>query len=282
MQLAVVDFYSYHESICQALDAIKAGETLANQSAILLKPNLINASPHPVTTPAACCEAVIKYIRNWSTANIVIAEGCGDALLETDTIFKLLEYTDLAKRYEVSLIDLNIAPLIKLENRYCPAFPEIHLPEIAFTHFIISIPVLKAHSMAGITGTLKNMIGLAPPKHYSGRYNGWKKAVFHDNLQQSIIDLNRYRGPDLSVMDASIGLADFHLGGRCCSPPVNKIIAGFDAMAVDRCAAEFLGLDWRQIPHLSTDTLTDTLFESSSGTLPFAGLSSSVKNGDPA
>ena len=278
MQLAIVDFCSYHESIFKALDAIKAGETLANQTAILLKPNLINASPHPVTTPAVCCEAVIKYIRTWSTANIVIAEGCGDALLETDAIFKRLGYADLAERYEVSLIDLNIAPLKKLENKCCPVLPEIHLPEIAFTHFIISIPVLKAHSMAGITGTLKNMIGLAPPKYYSGRYNGWKKAVFHGNLQQSIIDLNRHRSPDLSVMDASMGLADFHLGGRCCSPPVNKIIAGFNPLAVDRCAAELLGLDWQQIPHLSADIH----FGSSADKLPFTATDPKVKNGNSA
>ena len=34
-------------------DTGDAGETLAKQTSILLKPNLINSSPHPVTTPAA-------------------------------------------------------------------------------------------------------------------------------------------------------------------------------------------------------------------------------------
>jgi uncharacterized protein (DUF362 family) len=66
MQSAIVDFYSYQESIAAALDAINAGETLARQTAILLKPNLINASPHPVTTPADCCESVIEYARSCS------------------------------------------------------------------------------------------------------------------------------------------------------------------------------------------------------------------------
>ena len=253
MQLAIVDFYSYHESIAEALDAINAGETFAQQSAILLKPNLINASPHPVTTPADCCEAVIEYIRSCSDASIVIAEGCGDAHLGTDEVFDLLGYRDLARRYGVDLVDLNTAPLRKLENNNCSFFSEIYLPEIAYTHFMLSIPVLKAHSLAQITGTLKNMVGLAPPKYYGDRFGGWKKSIFHNNMQQSIIDLNRYRSPDLSVMDASVGLADFHLGGRHCSPPVKKIIAGFNALQVDRQAADFLGLDWRQIQHLAWD-----------------------------
>jgi uncharacterized protein (DUF362 family) len=95
------------------------------------------------------------------------------------------------------------------------------------------------------------MIGFAPPKFYSGRFGGWKKSVFHQNLQQSIIDLNSYRSPDLSLMDASVGLAEFHLGGSHCSPPVKKIIAGFSPLEVDRQAAKLLGLDWKRIPHLA-------------------------------
>jgi uncharacterized protein (DUF362 family) len=250
MTLATVDFTSYHESVPAAFEKIDAEQRLAEQSAILIKPNLINATPHPVTTPAACCKAVIEYIRSCSSANIVIAEGCGDAAYETEDIFNFLGYKDLAAQYDIPLVDLNRASLIKLENKNLEIFPEIYLPQIAFTHFIISLPVLKAHSMATITGTLKNMIGLAPPKHYSGNFGGWKKSVFHKNMHQAIIDLNRYRQPDLSLIDASIGLADFHLGGRHCSPAVKKIITGFNPVEVDRRAAQLLGLDWKDIPHL--------------------------------
>jgi uncharacterized protein (DUF362 family) len=126
----------------------------------------------------------------------------------------------------------------------------MHLPEIAFTHTIISVPVLKAHSLAGITGTLKNMLGFAPPAHYSGRYGGWKKAVFHGRMQQSIVDLNRYIAPDLTIMDASVGMAEYHLGGPECDPPVARIVAGCNPWAVDRAAARLLGLDWRDIGHV--------------------------------
>ena len=49
---------------------------------------------------------------------------------------------------------------------------------------------------------------------------------------------------------AVTGLADYHLGGRECSPPVNKLIGGTDPVEVDREAASLLGLDWRGISHL--------------------------------
>ena len=250
-EIAQIGFVSYRESVPKLLDVIGAAAVLKEQTAVLIKPNLVNASPFPITTAPECVEAIIDYVRSCSQAAIVIGEGCGDAHLETPEVFDRLGYQDLAKRHDVELIDLNRAPLEKLENGDCPVFPQIYLPKIAISHFLLSVPVLKAHSFSEITGTLKNMIGLAPPKYYSGQYGTWKKAVFHNRMHQSIIDLNRYRTPDLSLMDATVGMPDFHLGGAHCDPPLGKLIAGFDPVEVDRRGAELLGLEWPNIAHLT-------------------------------
>ncbi len=250
MKTIIVDFISYRESVTEALDMAGAREALEKQKSVLIKPNLINTSPHPVTTSPDCCEAVVEYVRSCSRADIIVAEGCGEASYETDEVFRILGYDQMASRQGIELVDLNTAPLKRLKNRNCPVFPEMYLPEIVFTHYLISVPVLKAHSLATITGTMKNMMGLAPPAHYSGSYGVWKKSVFHGNMHQSIIDLNQYKTPDLSLVDASIGLAEYHLGGRECQPPVNKLIVGFDPVEVDREAARLLGFDWRGIGHL--------------------------------
>ncbi len=259
MDLQIVDFLSYGKSIKSALDAIDAHEHLASQPSILLKPNLINSSPPPITTPPECCVAIIDYIRKHANAEIVIAEGCGDAHMETSEVFELLGYKAVAEEYGISLIDLNYEPLRSMKNDGCAVYPEIYLPEIAFSHFIISVPVLKAHSLAQMTGTLKNMMGFVPPEHYSGGYGSWKKAAFHRQMQQSIIDLNRYLIPHLSVMDCSIGMAEFHLGGAHCDPPVNKVIAGYNPWEVDRKASELLGLDWRSIKHIAAGFQNNTI-----------------------
>ncbi|MBN2476182.1 MAG: DUF362 domain-containing protein [Pirellulales bacterium] len=250
--VAEIEFVSYRESVPEVLDAVGAREALQQQVAVLIKPNLVNASPFPITTAPECVESVIQYVRSCSNAVVVVGEGCGDAKLDTDEVFDRLGYRELARRSDVELVDLNHAPLRKLENGDCPVFREMYLPEIALTHYLISVPVLKAHSLSEITGTLKNMMGLAPPKHYSGRYGSWKKAVFHNRMHQSILDLNTYRMPDLSLMDATVGMADFHLGGARCNPPVNRLIAGFDPVEVDRRSAELLGYDWQRIGHLTS------------------------------
>jgi uncharacterized protein (DUF362 family) len=243
-------FTSYAETVTRVLDALNAGQVLSEQPRILIKPNLVNTSPYPVTTPPACVEAIITYIRTCSDAGIVIAEGCGAAECETEDVFEELGYTELASRHGVGLVDLNTAETVLLKEPSCRIFPEFHMPALAMDHYIISVPVLKAHSLAEITGTMKNMMGFAPPRYYQ-RGGYWKKSAFHARMHQSIIELNRYRAPDLTVLDATTGLAEYHLGGSACSPPVNRIVGGYTPREIDRCAAELLGMDWKMIPHLA-------------------------------
>jgi uncharacterized protein (DUF362 family) len=245
-----LEFESFAKSIPLALDALGAGEALARQERVLIKPNLVNDAPPPVTTPVACVAALVDYVRAYTKADIVIAEGAGDADKETPTIFEALGYADLARRKGLELVDLNTAPTTRLTRDDCRTWPEMHLPSIALDHYLVSVPVLKAHSLAEVTGAMKNMMGLLPQRYYQqgGR---WKKSAFHACMHPSIVELCRYRPPDLSVMDASIGLAEYHLGGPQCEPPLGRILAGFDARQVDRAGAALLGLDWRTIGHLA-------------------------------
>jgi uncharacterized protein (DUF362 family) len=244
-------YTNYAVSVDCCMTLAGAAALLAEDRPVMLKPNLVNDSPHPVTTSPAFCEAVILFVREHTDAPVVVAEGCGDAGLNTQEVFERLGYHDLAQRLDVDLLDLNNAPLIRRMNPNCVLFPEMWLPEAAFDHLLISLPVLKAHSLCRFSGSMKNMMGLVPPRHYAGRFGNWKKAAFHHRLDQAIVDLNHYRCPDFTVMDASIGLADYHLGGAHCDPPVNRILAAADPRALDREAATLLGLDWTRVGHLA-------------------------------
>lgn len=246
--VVILSCTDYAATVREAFEQAGGPQALAGFERILLKPNLVNAARFPVTTHPEFTAAVIDVVRAHSDAPIVIAEGTGDKNKETDEVFAALGYDDLARRKDVALLDLNHAPLTEVSRPGCPVFPTMWLPEAAFSHCIVSLPVLKGHSMAGITGTMKNMMGFAPPSHYQG--GGWKKAAFHKNMHGSIRDLNRYVTPHFTVMDGTVGLKDYHLGGPRCRPAVGKILAGADPLAVDRAAAELLGVDWRQVGHL--------------------------------
>jgi uncharacterized protein (DUF362 family) len=250
-QVVMEKFVSYEKTVSHCLEKAGAENILTEGRPVMLKPNLVNDSPHPVTTPPAFCEAVVTFVRKQTDAPIVIAEGCGDAVLETMEVFDRLGYTAMAAQLQVDLLDLNSAPLVLVKDETCRLYPELWLPECVFDHVLFSLPVLKAHSLCRFTGSMKNMMGVVPPAHYAGRYGSWKKASFHERLDESIVELNRYRSPDFTVMDATIGLAEYHLGGGCCQPPVNRILAGIDARTVDMAATALLGLDWTRVGHLA-------------------------------
>ncbi|PLX78778.1 MAG: hypothetical protein C0616_13395 [Desulfuromonas sp.] len=242
-------FSDYATAIPKALDAIGAAKILAEQSRILIKPNLVKDSPPPVTTALPCAAALIRYLRDRTKAQLILAEGSGENMLSTIQIFDRQGYFALAEEYDLKLIDLNQAPLLKLARDDCKVFPEIWLPKLVMESFIISLAPLKAHSLSEVTLSMKNMIGCAPPSHYQ-RGGHWKKSAFHRQIHQSIFELNLHRKPDLAIVDAKDGLSEYHLGGPLCDPPPNRIVAGFDPVAVDAAGATLLGRDWRQVEHI--------------------------------
>ena len=83
-------FTSYRESIHKLLDKIDAAPALAGASQILIKPNLVNASPPPVTFPVTAAKELIRYCQSHSAARILVGEGTGHQLICLIVIRQLL------------------------------------------------------------------------------------------------------------------------------------------------------------------------------------------------
>lgn len=247
--IGIVDFCSYEKSVPALMELLGADQVLRSQKRVVIKPNLVNTSPPPITTPVKLVAAIIKYIKTVSDADMVVAEGCGAPLYNTDRPYRKLGYSDLAESNGIVLVDLNHAESTELTDHRCRVFPRFMMPRLVMDSFLISVPVLKKHSLAKVTLTMKNMLGCAPPSYYGGFV--WKKSRFHKNMHRSIFEMNLYRTPDLTILDGSVGLARHHLGGPRCSPPVGKLVGGFDPVAVDACGSGLLGVDWRDVEHIT-------------------------------
>lgn len=243
----VAELSTYAKTIPQVLDGLGAGEVLAGQQSIVLKPNLIQANPPPVTTDVRCVEAVVAFCKDVCHARLIVADGAGGC--ETSECFAKLGYERLAKEYGVELVDLNHAKTVTLTDESNIFLKEFHIPEVLIDSYLISVPVLKAHSMAQVTLGMKNMLGVAPEKYY-GSGGHYKKWGLHEQLDRAIIEINKFRKPDLTLIDAAIGMATAHLWGPKCDPPVGKIVASFDPVAADKVGCDLLGKDWKNVRHL--------------------------------
>ncbi len=244
-QVAQVKFVDYARSIAAALDLIGAAARLPQDGLIIIKPNLTNSSPPPVTTDVAAAEAVYNYCKARTKAEIAIGDGCGSG--RTPDVFAALGYTDLAKRCGLRLIDFNDAETVTLQNDNALQLKRFHIPRIVQQAFIISLPVLKDHSFTKTTIAMKNMFGIAPGKYYGG---SWNKSKLHSpSTDKSVVDICRYKKPDLSIVDASTALTGMHLAGT--HKKIGLILAGFDPVAVDTLGSKLLGHNPKRLPYLT-------------------------------
>ena len=232
------------------LDATGLLDRLATEKKVLIKPNLVEPLDPPITTPVELIAELVDHVHAFKPGlEIIIGEGCGSSTNNTLQVYEKLGYLSLADRTGVSLLDLNEAPLVHMKDINCKRWPEMYLPKIVFESFLISVPVLKAHSLAGVTLTMKNMVGLAPPEHFQ-QGGHWKKASFHQNIQEAVFDLNRYRTPDFTLLDATVGMQEAHLWGPTCDPPVNRLAGGYDPVAIDSYGCSLLGVEWKAVGHI--------------------------------
>lgn len=244
-------FFNQQERLNNLLDAVE----IINQidahdvKTILIKPNLVEALEPPITTPASLIDYLVQYLKHHFDGSILIGEGTGAMHYETWHCFDRLGYTELARKHGIELIDLNSEELVHLQKKECHRWPEMYLPRVALESYLISVPVLKAHTLAGVTLTMKNMMGLAPPSHYC-EGTSWKKSAFHNRIQDAVADLNRYRTPDFTLLDATVGMPKAHLWGPACDPPVNRLAAGYDPVAIDAYGTSLLKKNWQDIGHI--------------------------------
>jgi len=244
-QVAKVKFIDYKTSIAKALDLIDAPVLLPQHGLIIIKPNLTNSSPPPVTTSVAAAEVTYNYCKAHTKAEIVIAEGCGTG--KTPDVFDALGYTNLVKKYGLKLIDFNEAQTIELENDDAFQLKQFFMPKIVQQAFVVSLPVLKDHSFTKTTIAMKNMFGIAPGKFYSG---SWNKSKLHSpSTDKFVVDVCLYKKPDLSVVDGSVALKGMHLAGRHKS--IGLILAGFDPVAVDTLGSKLLGHNPKKLDYLT-------------------------------
>lgn len=215
--------------------------TKPGKEKVVLKPNLINDRSPPTTTSCETVEALVKYY--CVDYEVVIAEGSG--WCETSRAFRVLGYFKMAEKYGVKIVDLNQDEYEVRKNPRAICLNKFELPSTLKDSYLISVPVLKEHSITTVTISLKNMLGATLGEETRAT---WKKGRFHDRLDESIVDINLYLKPNLAVVDGRVA----GVGGELGALPENHGVMIFseDLVAADAVGAKMLGYDPLDIRHL--------------------------------
>ena len=206
---------------------------------VSLKPNLVVPGPasNGAVTHPEVVDGVIRYLKDFGVVQIKIIESSwiGDS---TKRAFKFCGYEDLARKYNIPLIDLKSDSCTTL---YHSGYDIKVCNEALDTDFLINIPVLKAHCQTRLTCCLKNLKGCIP--------DGEKRRFHTLGIHKPVAVLNALIKTGYCVVDGICGDLTFEEGGN----PVksNRMIAGRDPVMVDSFCAELIGYKPDDIDHLA-------------------------------
>ncbi len=236
-------------NIRQALELVSDDIDLKGRRPVI-KVNFVSTYlPLSATHPDAA-RAVVEFLRDRGEKDIAVAEGA--TLGTTSRGFREYGYLDLAKEYDLELIDLNEPDSWKMVFVMHPDMKP-HPVKLAQTmvdpnNYIISVTCMKSHLQVGVTLTAKNVI--------MGAIMIMDKVRMHPTeagnrmLDYNLFTVMQHLHIDLGVLDGFEGMeGDGPLRGE---PVDHRIaLAGTDYLAVDRVGTEVMGADFDNIRYLN-------------------------------
>ncbi len=197
---------------------------------VLVKPNIVSNEPYPTTTHPDTVEACLELLRGLAN-EVIVADGPAFDARDPEYLVEEHVLRESCDKYGIELLDLLSKGIRKVKTQSL----ELEVSLMAFEYdFIISLPVLKTHSVCGMTGALKNQLGflsLSQKSHL--HYDG--------DVHRIIAELNQVVKPGLHIVDAiqtMVTTNEVRHGGRTVA--LGYMLAGVNPVSLDAVGLELL------------------------------------------
>ena len=213
---------------------------------VLLKPNLLSAhSPEQfVTTHPFLVQTVAELVRDagglvWigDSPNTSVKEN------EMDYLWQKTGMAEVAAAVGAQLVPFRSVSWSRMHDyNYFIACPVID------ADLVINLPKLKTHTQTLYTGAVKNLFGSIP---------GARKSAAHihapgiKDFSQVLADVLEIVHPDLTIMDAVMGLEGNGPGAGGTPHPYHCIAASTDPVALDAMFTHAMGYHPGEVLHLA-------------------------------
>lgn len=245
VSLSVRGCRSCKETLKEAFDRLGGLESFVKPGQkVMLKPNYTGDLDQRdgAITSNAVQEGMIQLLKEYGIDDITIAEGCGTVHIGTKKIFENCGIADIARRYDVKLLDLNTCPMRTVDNLGAVFLKQLQMSEGLFGYdLVINMPVIKTHVQCVFTCAVKNMKGAVSPKF---------KRYFHaTELHQCIADFQLALPRHITVVDGLVGQEG--MGPAEGVPvPLDVIIVGENSVAVDGVAMAIAQINPEDVKHV--------------------------------
>jgi uncharacterized protein (DUF362 family) len=154
--VAIIRGDDRRQNIRQSLELIEDQILLGQR--IVIKPNLVSITKPLSATHADALEAVLKFVRERTDAEITVAEGC--AIADAFKGFETYGLAEVARRYGARLVDLNRDRWVEVNvvDRDLRPMSLRFARTVAESDCRISLTPMKTHDAVIITLSLKNLV----------------------------------------------------------------------------------------------------------------------------
>ena len=238
------------DAVTSALGGDGLAKLIRPGATCLLKPNLgLGLDEHEITSWQVT-RAVALLCQEAGAGRVLIGESPERGVNH----YAQAGYT--ANIPSVEFIDFSAlsTPLVSVSvaNSLWPYGEPLVLPRAYMeADVVITIPKLKTHSTTGMTGALKNAVGVPPIGVYATNPNlGWRDRFHREyGIHKTIAQINMARQPDLVIMDSI--LAGEGMGPWGADPvELGLVLASTDPVAIDAVASAIMGFEPDRIRHL--------------------------------
>ena len=224
------------ESLSEALSKLLAPPTPKGAiDRVIIKPSIYNPDFAGNTSPdlVGALISLFKFL-----APVLVVES-DNPLRNAEDAFRQSSYRALEGKTTtlVNLSKSDLAP-VKMAGRLFESKPMPTL--LTGSRMLINAATLKVNPGVSVIGaSMKNLFGLLPEVD---------KSVYHERIDDALVDLLQAFRPDLTVVD----LTEITIGqreeGRVAK--VGGVVVGTDPVAVDTFCCDLVGIDAFDVPHI--------------------------------
>jgi len=246
--VSVVRVDDVQSSVERAVE-LAGGLGIEEGDVVVIKPNAKNPSPpgYGIVTDPRVVEALVSLAFGQGAKRVKIADGSAFPTGAYDTFasFVAIGIADIAKRWDVELVDLNSYDSVDVDVPNGLVLDWVRVGRsVLEADVVVNVPVLKTHGGTLLSACLKNMgVGCATREE--------KKRLHRLGIDEGLVDVYSVVKPRFNLVDGIVALEG---DGPNLPPgrpkPLGLLVAGEDGLAVDAVCARIMELDPREVKHL--------------------------------
>ena len=211
---------------------------------VLIKPNILGPFPPEkgITTHPSLIRSLVRALKKRG-ATCKVGDNPGhNGYAANERCARISGILDAAEGEYINLAKDSVQ--LSLESQFLEKLAVSRA--VLDADLLINVPKFKTHVQTQVTGAVKNMFGILV---------GAEKARVHHavprprQFSEALVDIYQIRVPDLTLMDAVVGMEGNGPSGKDLRP-IGKILASRNGVSLDGLMAAMMGIPPRKVDHL--------------------------------